>query len=189
MSNKLSTESGTRVYSLSSRESSPLPITKTTHCPSSIVGLPQGSILSPILYTADLPSHPSTTLHTLADDPCILAPHKDPIQASLLLQDHLDSIESWFRRWSIKVNPTKNQHITFTLRRATCPPVFLNQTPLPEADVVHYPRLKRKDLNRRYKLLKLLLDSRRFSIKYTTIMKPIWTYGLKICRSAKPSNI
>jgi hypothetical protein len=55
--------------------------------------VPQGSILSPILYsvyTADLPSHPSTTFDTFADDTCILAPHEDPNQASSLLQNHLN---------------------------------------------------------------------------------------------------
>jgi hypothetical protein len=105
-----------------------------------LAGVPQGSILSRILYsvyTADLPSHPSTTLQTFADDTYILAPHDDPNQASLLLQNHLDNIESWFRRCHIKVNPRKSQHTTFTLRRATCP-VFLNRTPLPEADAVRY---------------------------------------------------
>jgi hypothetical protein len=46
---------------------------------------------------------------------------------------------TWLKiKKKLLVNPTKSQHTTFTLRRATCPPVFLNQTPLPEADVVRY---------------------------------------------------
>jgi Reverse transcriptase (RNA-dependent DNA polymerase) len=177
-----------------------------------LAGVPQGSILSPILYsvyTADLPSHPSTTLHTFADDTCILAPHEDPDQASSLLQNHLHSLETWFRRWRIKINTAKCQHITFTLRRATCPPVYINQTSLPVTDVVRYlglyidkrltwnphTRLKRKDLNRRYKLLMRLLDNRsqlttdNKLLIYKTIIKPIWTYGLEIWGSTKPSNI
>ena len=41
-----------------------------------LAGVPQGSILAPVLfstYTADIPLHPSTTLSTYADDTCILS--------------------------------------------------------------------------------------------------------------------
>jgi hypothetical protein len=52
-----------------------------------------------------------------------------------------------------------------------------------------------KYCNRRYKLLRRLLDTRsNLSLEnklliYKTILKPMWTYGLKLWGSAKPSNL
>jgi hypothetical protein len=92
-------------------------------------GVPQGSILGSLLYTkytADIPLHPSTFLSTFADDTCILSPHPDPNQASAFLKSHLNDLQDWFRKWRIKANENKSFLITFTLRKAQCPPVFLN---------------------------------------------------------------
>ena len=100
------------------------------------VCIPQGSILGLILhtiYTADIPTQPSTILSTFGDNTCILS-H----QASEYLQNHLQGLELWFRKWRIKINEAKSTHITFTLRKLVCPPVFLNQNPIPTANIVRY---------------------------------------------------
>ena len=59
-------------------------------------GVPQGSILGPILYsifTADLPVSEQTLTATYADDTAILASDIDPIAATQRLQMHLDQLE------------------------------------------------------------------------------------------------
>jgi len=59
-------------------------------------GVPQGSILGPllyILYTSDLPTSSETTLGTFADDTVIFASHEDTTISSLHLQEHLHVIE------------------------------------------------------------------------------------------------
>ena len=59
-------------------------------------GVPQGSILGPILYTlytSDLPTSRGTTLGTFADDTAIFATHADPTIVSRNLQEHLHRIE------------------------------------------------------------------------------------------------
>jgi hypothetical protein len=48
-------------------------------------GVPQGSLLGPILYTiftADLPEAEQTLAATYADDTAILASHEDPLVAT-----------------------------------------------------------------------------------------------------------
>jgi len=70
-------------------------------------GVPQGSILDPLLYVLyiyDLPTSRETTLGTFADDTAIFATHEDPTIASLNLQEHLHINEKWLKKWKITVN-------------------------------------------------------------------------------------
>ncbi|KAL1132846.1 hypothetical protein AAG570_010798 [Ranatra chinensis] len=176
-------------------------------------GVPQGSILSPLLYsayTSDIPEHPTTLLASFADDTtAILSTNSDPTLALLNLQSHLTTLQTWCSNWKIRVNPQKCVHVTFTLRHSSCPPVYWHRTQLPPAKVVRYPglyidrtltwnphtRLKRQETNRRYKLLQRLLDKRsklrteNKLLVYNSIIKPIWAYGAEIWGSAKPSNV
>jgi hypothetical protein len=123
--------------------------------------------------------------------------------ASQNLQDHLNS------EWRIKINPQKSHHITFTLRKISFPPVFLNRTQLPFSGVVKYlglyidkrftwnphTQLKRQEVNVQYRLLLRLLDNRSHLplknklLLYSTLLRPMWAYGIKLWGSAKPSNI
>ena len=104
-------------------------------------GVPQGSILGPLLntlYTSDFPTSRKTTLSTFADDTDIFATHSDATIAALNLQDHLHSIKKWLQKWKMKVNETKSTHIMFTLRKGQCPPVCINQTVIPQVETVKY---------------------------------------------------
>ena len=90
-------------------------------------GVPQGSVLGPILYviyTADIPSMKGITLGTYADDTTIIATHKNPTIASLMLQNYLFKLQQWFKTWRIVVNENKSTQVTFTLRKETCRGLF-----------------------------------------------------------------
>lgn len=174
-------------------------------------GVPQGSVVAPYLFslsTNDVPLSLDTVMATFADDMFLLATDVDPVMASQKLQRHLTHIESWLKQWKIKINEHKSQHITFTLRRQDCPTVFLNNIPLTHSTEIRYLGLHldrrltwrshvtktRQKLKTRFYQLKRLLDKRsQLHMKhkltiYKTIIRPIWTYGVQLWGSAKPSH-
>ena len=64
-------------------------------------GVPQGSLLSPILFnifTSDIPKSLRTDLALYADDTAIAAKSLAPQLITRRLQEAADQLENWFRR-------------------------------------------------------------------------------------------
>lgn len=174
-------------------------------------GVPQGGILSPMLYNvyaADQPTSPTTSVAEFADDKAIISVHEDPHIASLSLQNHLDLMSVWYDKWRVKVNQSKSIHSTFTLRLPPCPEVFLNNIPIPSSQSVKYlglifdrrltwgPHIKAKKLalNERLRSVKSLITNKHTKLNtklliYKSLIKPMWTYGLQLWGNAKVSNV
>ncbi|KAH8362499.1 hypothetical protein KR084_010323, partial [Drosophila pseudotakahashii] len=80
-----------------------------------LAGVPQGSVLGPVLYTiftSDLPSPRGRNVltATYADDTAFLATSALRREATDMVQDMLNEFEAWASRWNIAVNPAKFQH-------------------------------------------------------------------------------
>jgi hypothetical protein len=139
----------------------------------------------------------------------ILAIDPSPAIASHKLQNNLDAIQHWLSLWRLKANRSKSTHVTFTNRRETCPVLYINNEPLPEAEDVKYLGIhldKRltwhKHISTKQKHLGITLTKlywllgRKFKLNlsnklliYKVAIKPIWTYGIQLWGAASTSNI
>ncbi|CAH2093053.1 unnamed protein product [Euphydryas editha] len=175
-----------------------------------IAGVSQGSVLGPVLYnifTYDLPQSADVTIATYADDAAFLSSSVDPIRATVKLQKQLNDTHAWLNKWRIKASAPKSFHITFSLRQGDCPPVKLDNIILPQTNSVigfllgrrltwkDHIKAERDETNHRFRnLLWLLgrqstLSTNNKLLVYTTILKPIWIYGIQIWSTASKSKI
>jgi len=123
------------------------------------------------------------------------------------LQNHLNIIQIWSNQWKIKINEYKSSSITFSLRPRDCPPLSLDDNLIPTAPTIKYPGLtfdrrltwalhlknKNKLVNSRLHLLRPLFRSKISTdnklLIYEVIIRPVWSYGIQIWSSAKPSDL
>ena len=104
-------------------------------------GVPQGSVLGPILFLVfinDMPECISSKCRLFADDTIV---YREIVSAddTTLLQQDLDALQVWERRWGMSFNPSKCNTINIT--RKTKPIVVaytLKEEPLDNVKVATY---------------------------------------------------
>lgn len=175
-------------------------------------GVPQGSVLGPVLYllyTCDIPTLENNTLATFADDTAILAVGRTNEEATEKLQTAANQINNWTKRWRIKLNENKSVHINFTNKVVQYIPVNINNNIIPYSNTAKYlgitldaklrwkahVKKKREELGIKYRKLYWLigrnstLSLHNKLMIYKQIIRPVWSYGIQLWGCTKQSNI
>ena len=178
-------------------------------------GIPQGSVLGPLLYnifTGDIPipDDSSALIATFADDTVLMYSHNSLNIATSKLQVILDKTTTWFAKWQLKINQTKTTQVIFTNKTNYTPQhLTINNTKISIDTSAKYLGMhidnkltwkrhimkKKEQLRIRLNQLQWLVNKHsKLTIEnkiliYKTILKPIWTYGIQIWGTAKKSNI
>lgn len=96
-------------------------------------GVPQGSVLGPLLFNLfinDLPSKVISKIRLYADDVILYREIHSEADVSILQKD-LDSIAQWADTWLMKLNLSKCEHLTITNKKSPLNSTYnLNSHPL-----------------------------------------------------------
>jgi len=181
-------------------------------------GVPQGAILSPILYllySHDLPVPINSTIASFADDTILLSTHKNINTAIHNLQTDTDELTAWFYKWRLDINATKTQTKMFSLRRLNLQnlsKIVINSENIPwnpKDEAVKYlgvyldTRLSwkihiNKKLQQAYSILTALypLINRNTPLRhscttllYKSLLRPTLTYACPVWFGASNTNI
>ncbi|BES90539.1 Retrotransposon protein [Nesidiocoris tenuis] len=175
-------------------------------------GVPQGSVLGPLMYLIyahDQPVMRGSVVAQFADDVAVLT--KGSYNDSMAtLQRSTNELSDWCCRWRTRMNPQKSAVVQFTYKRDVLQPSLrMGSVEVPQQQVVRYLGLHLDSkliwhehitsvLQRaRHRLRQLSFLLRRQSslplhLKrqiYLTTIRPIWLYGCQIWGSASSSQI
>jgi hypothetical protein len=177
-----------------------------------LAGVPQGSVLVPVLYllyTNDLPNIVEARIGTFADDTAVMITDASIVESTRKLQNALNIVNNWTKKWRITLNESKSTHINFTNRKIEYIPVRLNLQQIPYSDNAKYlgmtldsklrwkahVKKKRQELNLKFRKMHWLigrnseLTTHNKLLLYKQILKPICTYGIQLWGCAKKTTI
>jgi len=113
-------------------------------------GVPQGAILSPLLFNvvmSDIPSVPAVHCAEYADDVAFYSSDIDIAQATARLQTQIASFYNWSQQWGLKLNPLKTKCMFFTNKHVIPLPLSIDGQPI--------------EIVQKYKYLGCVLDAPR----------------------------
>lgn len=175
-------------------------------------GVPQGSVLGPVLYllyTCDIPELENNTIATFADDTAIMAVGTTHAEAAEKVQIAVNKIHDWTIQWRIRLNESKSVHVNFTNKKEDYHAIFINNKLIPYENTAKYlgmtldaklrwkahVKKKKDELELRYKRMYWLLGRtspvtvRNKILLYKQVLMPVWTYGIQLWGCTRNSNI
>lgn len=179
-------------------------------------GLAQGTCISPILYAlfvADMPKPKDTKIALYADDTALYTSAKKSNTIVRRLNSSLASLQQYFEKWRIKINPSKTQAIMFPFnnsrRRIPSSALHSQQNIIEWSNSINYlgihfdKKLTFKNhvnsaivkatncFRALYPMLarKSHLSTVNKTLVYTAIIRPILAYGAPVWASAARTHI
>ncbi|MCG8096458.1 MAG: endonuclease/exonuclease/phosphatase family protein, partial [Candidatus Thiodiazotropha endolucinida] len=162
-------------------------------------GVPQGSILGPLLfllYINDIVSDIGSNIRLFADDTSLFIVVDDPVSAANSLNSDLDRISKWAATWLVAFNPSKSASFLMSrkLIKPIHPPLFMQNIQIDEVDShkhlgLHFSQdcswhkqidyIKEKAWFRInvMRKLKFKLDRKSLEIIYIAFIRPILEYS------------
>ena len=162
-------------------------------------GVPQGSILGPILfllYINDIVSEIGSNIRLFADDTSLYIIVEQPETAALQLNLDLEIISDWAKRWLVSFNPNKTEAMIISrkVNKPYHPPLLMTNCQIQEVDSHkhlglhfsnngswhnHIESIKEKAWQRVnvMRKLKFLLDRKSLEIIYISFIRPLLEYG------------
>jgi hypothetical protein len=166
-------------------------------------GLPQGAILSPVLYNIfinDIPTFPNSNIAIFADDTALYTTYRNYKYAINNLNKHIKLIAEWLSKWKIKLNADKSVAVMFTnkmLKTYKDHNIKIGDTNIPWATTVkylgvtldknltwntHITQIRDKFRGAKRALYPLIARNSKLSFSnklliYKSFLRPVLTYG------------
>ena len=111
-----------------------------------LAGVPQGSILGPLLFLIfinDLPVNLQSTVKIFADDTSLFSFVLDPLRSANILNDDLRKISEWANQWKMSFNldPTKQAieiYFSKKINQVNIPDIYFNNSAIISSDSHKY---------------------------------------------------
>lgn len=162
-------------------------------------GVPQGSVLGPLLFLIfinDLPDTIASSIRLFADD-LIIYREVTSVADTVILQSDLAKIENWCRESQMQINVQKTVHMRFTKKRMAPTPYNLSDSPLQTVSEYKYlgvfftpPMCCHRHVNfitaKAYKALGFLRRNTKLfpqqtrDLLYKSYVRPILEYGCTV---------
>ena len=107
-----------------------------------LAGVPQGSILGPLLFLIfinDLPVNLQSTVKIFADDTSLFSFVLDPLRSANILNDDLRRISEWANQWKMSFNPDPTKqaieiYFSKKINQVNIPDIYFNNSAIISSD-------------------------------------------------------